>query len=311
MRLQGIRRTRLRRSAGLAAPALACLLVLLPLAFVPPTSALGPSAQSSTFTLGLVPVFTGLDRPVFITHAGDGTNRLFIVEQTGRIRVAVNGVLQADPFLDLTAIVNTFATEQGLLGLAFDPQYATNRRFYVFYSVGSGESGPNTLARYQASTDNPNRADPNSGEVLFAIPDRFNNHNGGMLAFGPDGYLYVGTGDGGGGGDPDNNAQNLDSRLGKILRLDVRGANGYAVPATNPFANAGGVVPRSGPTGSATPGASASIGRRATFGSATWGREAGRRLTSSRPTAAAARTTAGASWRARTASTRTLAARRG
>jgi glucose/arabinose dehydrogenase len=216
---------------------------ILPSLLTPSTSALAPSPQVGGFTPGLTPVLTGLNQPVFVTHAADGTNRLFVAERRGVIRVAVGGVLQPTPFLDITALVRDEGGEQGLLGLAFHPSYETNGRFYVFYTAeagsGPGEAGPNTLARYQVSTD-PNVANPGSAQVLFAIPDFASNHNAGMLGFGPDGYLYVSTGDGGGGGDPNNNGQNLMSLLGKMLRIDVNSADpglNYAIPPSNPFFN--------------------------------------------------------------------------
>ncbi len=205
------------------------------------TSAFDPA----TFKLGLVPVLSGLSQPVFVTSAGDGSNRLFVVERAGRIRVAVNGQLQSTPFLDIRSIVTSSGLEQGLLGLAFHPSYASNGRFFVYYTstttspTGSTSVGDNTLARYQVSSGNPNVADLASAKTLFAIPDKYLNHNGGMLAFGPDHYLYVGLGDGGSGGDPDGNGQNRNVLLAKLLRLDVDTGSGvapyYSVPPTNPF----------------------------------------------------------------------------
>jgi len=192
-----------------------------------------------------VPVLSGLSQPVFVTSAGDGSNRLFVVERAGRIRVAVNGQLQSTPFLDIRSIVTSSGLEQGLLGLAFHPSYASNGRFFVYYTstttspTGSTSVGDNTLARYQVSSGNPNVADLASAKTLFAIPDKYLNHNGGMLAFGPDHYLYVGLGDGGSGGDPDGNGQNRNVLLAKLLRLDVDTGSGvapyYSVPPTNPF----------------------------------------------------------------------------
>jgi glucose/arabinose dehydrogenase len=180
---------------------------------------------------------SGLTQPIFIANAGDGSNRLFIVERAGRIRIFKDGVLRAAPFLDIQSIVNDSGSEQGLLALAFHPDYETNRQFYT---VHTDQSGSLVLSRF-LSSGSPDLANPNSRVPLLTIPHpTHQNHNGGTLAFGPDGYLYWSTGDGGGGGDPFNNAQNLNSLLGKILRLGVDhpapGLN-YAVPAGNPFYN--------------------------------------------------------------------------
>jgi glucose/arabinose dehydrogenase len=180
---------------------------------------------------------SGLTQPIFIANAGDGSNRLFIVERAGRIRVFKDGNLLAAPFLDIQSIVNDSGSEQGLLALAFHPDYETNRQFYT---VHTDQSGSLVLSRFLSSVS-PNLANPNSRVPLLTIPHpTHQNHNGGTLAFGPDGYLYWSTGDGGGGGDPFGNAQNLNSLLGKILRLDVDHAApglNYAVPAGNPFYN--------------------------------------------------------------------------
>jgi glucose/arabinose dehydrogenase len=173
-------------------------------------------------------VTSGLASPVAIANAGDGTGRLFIVEQGGRIRIW-SGSLAATPFLDIHGSILA-GGERGLLGLAFHPQYASNGRFFVYYTDLTGTL---TIAEYHVSGD-PNVADPLSGQVLLSIPHpNFSNHNGGNLAFGPDGYLYAGTGDGGSGGDPDGNGQNLGSLLGKLLRLDVDGPS--LIPPSNPF----------------------------------------------------------------------------
>ena len=171
--------------------------------------------------------------------------RLFVVEQSGRIRIFENEVLRPTPFLD---IANTIVAggEQGLLGLAFHPNYAVNGKFYVFYTAQNpnpGDAFVDVLAQYTVSTTDPHAADPASGQILLSIPDFASNHNGGMIEFGADGFLYVGTGDGGGGGDPKRNGQNKDALLAKILRLDVdHPANGkpYGIPAGNPFAAGGG-----------------------------------------------------------------------
>ncbi|WP_420573096.1 PQQ-dependent sugar dehydrogenase [Kordia sp.] len=173
---------------------------------------------------------TGFSRPIDIKHAND--SRLFIVEQDGIIKILDDqGNTNSTPFLDIDARVRSTSNEQGLLGLAFDPNYATNNRFYVNYINISGDT---VIARFTTSS-NPDIADDTSEEILLTVSQPYTNHNGGSLAFGTDGYLYIALGDGGSGGDPDNYAQNLQSHLGKILRIDVSGATGYTVPATNPF----------------------------------------------------------------------------
>jgi glucose/arabinose dehydrogenase len=179
---------------------------------------------------------SALQSPVAITHAGDGSGRIFIAEQRGVVRVFQNGALLPAPLLTISPKV-LFAGERGLLGLAFPPNFAGKQYFYVYYT---SLTGANVVARYAVSAD-PNVADPASEQILLTLPHpTFANHNGGQLAFSPkDGFLYVGTGDGGGVGDPFNNAQNPQSLLGKILRLDVESApapgNTYVIPPTNPF----------------------------------------------------------------------------
>lgn len=180
----------------------------------------------------LVPVAAGFSQPTAIAHAGDGSGRLFVVEQGGLIKVVRGGQVQAQPFLDVRDLTRA-GGERGLLGLAFDPQFRGNGRLYVNYTDTNGDT---VIARYTARGD---RANPDSAAVLLRIEQPYANHNGGQLAFGPDGMLYVGTGDGGSAGDPQNNGQNLNSLLGKLLRLDVRGDK-YAVPRDNPFVNRGG-----------------------------------------------------------------------
>ncbi|MGI8926396.1 MAG: PQQ-dependent sugar dehydrogenase [Tepidiformaceae bacterium] len=199
----------------------------------------GPTAPPATDPL-LVRAAQGLQRPVYVTGAGDGSRRLFVVEKAGRVRIVRDGQLApAPPFLDITALVDSVASERGLLGLAFHPGYETNGRFFVTYTAKGG--GANTLAEYRVSGDSE-RADAASARVLFAVPDKFSNHNGGMVAFGPDGFLYVAMGDGGSGGDPDGNAQDLGVLLGKVLRLDVDAGGGapYSIPPGNPFAGQAG-----------------------------------------------------------------------
>jgi len=186
----------------------------------------------SAVTLITMPVASGFDTPVYITSAGDGSGRLFVVEQSGTIRIIQSGSVLPQPFLDIRSLVLA-GGERGLLSVAFHPHYVENGRFFVYYTARDASV---TLAEYRVSPDDPNRADPGSGTVLFSYPHAdFPNHNGGLLLFGPDGYLYMGTGDGGGAGDPNGNAQNLGSVKGKLLRFDVDHGAPYAIPPDNPF----------------------------------------------------------------------------
>ncbi len=179
----------------------------------------------------ITPVVSGLSNPLFVGHAGDGTNRLFILEQAGTIRVVQPGGSTATVFLNISAKVLS-GGEQGLLGLAFHPQYISNGRFFVYYTrVGDGAL---IIAEYKVSS-NPNVADPAETIRLTILHAANTNHNGGMLAFGPDGYLYIAVGDGGGQYDPQANAQNKSRLLGKILRIDINTPSGYVSPPTNPF----------------------------------------------------------------------------
>lgn len=179
-------------------------------------------------------IASGLVRPTFVTNAGDNSNRLFVLEKPGQIRLIKGGLLVAQPFLDISSLVTSSGNEQGLLGLAFHPDFEKNGRFFVAYTA---KDAANTVAEYRVANPSDDVADANSGKVLFAVPDQYPNHNGGMLAFGPDGYLYISMGDGGSGGDPNGNAQNLNSLLGKLLRIDVNSGSPYGIPAGNPFAN--------------------------------------------------------------------------
>ncbi len=183
--------------------------------------------------LVLTPYLSGLENPVQLTHAGDGSGRVFVVEQAGRIRIARDGVLLPTPFLDISDRL-ACCGERGLLSVAFPRDYATKGRFYVDYT---DRTGTTIVARYHLGQD-LDTADPASEEVVLTVAQPFANHNGGQLAFGPlDGYLYIGMGDGGSGGDPQNHGQNPASLLGKMLRIDVEaGLQPYGVPPTNPFA---------------------------------------------------------------------------
>ncbi len=175
----------------------------------------------------------GFEFPVDIAHAGD--DRLFVVEKTGAIKILnADGTTNPTPFLDIDPIVNSQANEQGLLGLAFHPDYSNNGYFFVSYTASSDAS---VISRFSVSSD-PNVADPNSEKLVFTTDQPFSNHNGGCIKFSPaDGYLYIGIGDGGAGGDPQDNGQDRTSYLGKILRLDINSTGPYTIPADNPFVN--------------------------------------------------------------------------
>ena len=175
------------------------------------------------------PVVSGLQRPVDLQ--ADGSGRLFVIEKSGRIRIIQDGQLLEASFLDITDRVNDSSNEMGFLGLAFHPNYAQNGFFYVNYT---GSGGNTFISRFQASGD---VADPNSEKILLTVEQPFPNHNGGVVIFGPDGFLYAGLGDGGSQGDPFGNAQNTGVLLGKILRLDVDNGEPYAIPTDNPFGN--------------------------------------------------------------------------
>lgn len=198
-----------------------------------------PAGEPRLPTLALRQVAAGLSNPLFLT-APAGDPRLFIVEQPGRIRVVKQGTLLAAPFLDLTGKIAA-GGEQGLLSLAFDPHYADNGYFYVYFNDTQGDIA---VERYSVMPGNADLADPASVlRILSIAHPTFSNHNGGLLAFGPDGYLYAGIGDGGSGGDPSGNAQNLARLLGKLLRIDVSkssAARPYAIPPGNPFAGQAG-----------------------------------------------------------------------
>lgn len=180
---------------------------------------------------------TGLDKPVGMVNAGDDTGRLFVLEQRGKIRLIKDGELIPNPFLDIQEKVGSRGSEQGLLGIAFHPRYAENGFFFINYTDLNGNT---VIARFQVS-EAPDIADPASEKILLRVVQPYENHNGGMLAFGPDNYLYLGLGDGGSGGDPHDNAQSLDTLLGKILRLDVDHGDPYAIPPDNPFESGGGL----------------------------------------------------------------------
>ena len=199
-----------------------------PTAEIPTASAVSfPNSNDYEWKL----ITSGLNRPVDIQSANDGSSKIFIIEKYGVIRVFENDQLLESPFLNIDDRVNDSGNEMGLLGLAFHPDYEQNGFFYVNYT---GDGGDTRISRFQASG---NIADPNSEKVLMIIEQPYPNHNGGALAFGPEGYLYAGLGDGGLAGDPHKNGQNTTSLLGKILRIDVNNGDAYGIPSDNPFGN--------------------------------------------------------------------------
>ncbi|MDX9749570.1 MAG: PQQ-dependent sugar dehydrogenase, partial [Flavobacteriales bacterium] len=207
----------------------------IPLAVAALFTACAGAQTPSPVKVQLQQYVTGLPNITDITHAGD--DRLFVVQRNGTVRI-IDGDGQLLPGAFLTINVNSGSNEQGLLGLAFDPDYADNGHFFVYYTAGSS-AGFSRVARYTVSEGDPNAADPASAVELFTVTQPFTNHNGGDLAFGPDGHLYVSLGDGGSGGDPQDHGQRMSSRLGKILRIDV-GELPWTVPPDNPFVGATG-----------------------------------------------------------------------
>ena len=193
----------------------------------------GGTAAPTGSTVTLVKVADVTD-PVLAVGARDGSGRLFIVAKGGRIRILKGGTLLATPFLDISGSVSK-GGEQGLLGLAFHPSFSTNRRFYVNFTNTSGDT---VIREYRASASDPDGVAAGSGRTILKISQPYANHNGGMIAFGRDGYLYIGMGDGGSAGDPGKRAQNKDSLLGKMLRINVNGSTStrnYLIPSSNPY----------------------------------------------------------------------------
>ena len=240
-----------RTTAATAAPATPQPITVPPTAAptaIPPSPTIAPSSTAGPeptatmpaqtggkFTLALKPVSVGgLVRSDYLTHAGD--DRLFVVEQPGRIRIIRDDRLLDRPYLDIVEKVSTSGNERGLLSVAFHPDYAANGQFFVNYT--RQPDGATVIERYTVSPNDPDRADDQSGKVILVIAQPEANHNGGQLQFGPDGYLYIGMGDGGGAGDRHGsigNGQDLKALLGKILRIDVTNQDTYVIPATNPF----------------------------------------------------------------------------
>jgi glucose/arabinose dehydrogenase len=193
----------------------------------------GNDAAPTSSTIQLVKV-ADVPEPVLAIGARDGTGRLFIVSKGGKVRILKGGKLLDKPFLDISGSVSK-GGEQGLLGLAFHPSFKTNRKFYVSYTNRAGDT---VVREYRESATSPNVVASGSGRTIIRIAQPYENHNGGMLAFGRDGYLYIGMGDGGSGGDPGNRAQNVNSLLGKMLRINVNGStatHNYRTPSSNPY----------------------------------------------------------------------------
>ena len=194
-----------------------------------------PNLLSISYTYDLKTAFPNLSftNPVGLYDPNDGTNRLFVVQQNGLIKVFENNenVTNASTFLDISSEI-TFGGERGLLGLAFHPNYTSNGIFYVDYTNNSGDT---IISRFKVSDINPNQANQTSEVEILKVIQPYSNHNGGQIAFGPDGYLYIGLGDGGSGGDPQGNGQNRQTLLGSILRIDVDSVSPYAIPSDNPF----------------------------------------------------------------------------
>ncbi|MHC5022772.1 MAG: PQQ-dependent sugar dehydrogenase [Planctomycetota bacterium] len=236
-------------------------LLLVPALLVAPTTMVEPAAAPDPATqddaapstgdlpdVTLTPAFPRLSfaRPVYLTHAGDDSGRLFVLEQDGRIRVfeAKPDVEAAGVFLDIKERVYRGHNEEGLLALAFHPRFRENRQFYVYYSASRPRRG--VLSRFTVSADDPDRADPATEQVILEVDQPWGNHNGSTVLFGPDGYLYMSLGDGGAANDPQNNGQNLSTLLGTIVRIDVDRADpgrAYAIPPDNPFVDRDGARP--------------------------------------------------------------------
>jgi glucose/arabinose dehydrogenase len=197
-----------------------------------PTTAPAVAVDPAAYTFA--EVASGLEAPVLVTHAGDGSGRLFVVEKVGAIRILQDGAVLPDPFYDMRGQVST-GNEQGLLGLAFSPHYAQDGTFFINYTDLEGDTH---VDRCRVSAGDPNRA--GDCATVLTVDQPYANHNGGHLAFGPDGYLYIGLGDGGSGNDPDDRAQDLSQLLGKLLRLDVSGDEApFTAPPDNPFIGQG------------------------------------------------------------------------
>jgi len=227
----------------------------IPLPGDTPQSTPSPTLPAPAFppALSLEPVLSGFKLPAYVAHAGEeprGTSRLFIVEKAGHIRLVEDGAVRPTPFLDITDRVGSQRNEQGLLSVAFPPDFASSEIFYVNYTDRRGDT---VIARYRLMAEDPNQGDPGSEQIILRVEQPAANHNGGQIQFRPDGYLYIGTGDGGQAGDPWGNAQNPGALLGKMLRIDVMGADAYEIPSDNPLLDQPGAHPEIWATGTRNP----------------------------------------------------------
>jgi glucose/arabinose dehydrogenase len=205
-----------------------------------PTRAQEPGFDPASFQLSTELLVDGLTNPVQMVDPDDGSGRLFIVQQTGQIVILRDGAILPEPFLDIGGQIST-GSEQGLLSMAPHPGFEKNSVFFIYYTDGNGNT---QVERWSVNANTPDLADPASAETILTVEQPYPNHNGGLLLFGPDGYLYIGLGDGGAGGDPHNHAQDLSTLLGSILRIDVDSTTGdlpYGIPEDNPFVGQEGV----------------------------------------------------------------------
>jgi len=246
MASQGIARSSTRRSVRIGL--LICALAALAMAGCAPartgtTTTGGGATQTVTATVTGPSSYSGFTHPTNIVSPDDATGRIFVTEQPGVIRVIRNGAVLPTPALDIRSRVGSSGNEQGLLGMAFPPHFVGKQYAYLYFTDPTGTS---RFYRIRFSAKDPDVLDPATMQEILTVAQPYANHNGGQLAFGPDGYLYIGLGDGGSGGDPGNRGQDRSTLLGKILRIDVEStpdATGYGIPADNPFAHTAGARP--------------------------------------------------------------------